>query len=324
MNQPDERDRQIAELRKRLSRLSEASLRINESLDFDTALQDVVDNARNLTTSRYGAITVFGEAGQTPYFIVSGLTVGEHQGLWSMPEGQRFFQYLSGLRDPLRVSNVDRHLRELKLPEFLPSVPVKSLLVVPIRHQGVGVGTIYLAHGTDDREFTQEDEETLVLFASQAAMAIANVRRHRDERQTRADLETLIDISPVGVAVFDAVTGVPKSFNREARRIVDSLRNPDQSPEDLLEVLTFRRADGREVSLREFPIAELLRVGETLRAEEIVLRVPDGRAVTVLLNATPIHSERGVVESVVITLQDMAVVEELERMRAEFSGYGEP
>ena len=120
------------------------------------------------------------------------------------------------------------------------------------------------------------------------------------------------------MVVFDAVTGAPKSFNREARRIVDSLRDPDQSPQDILGVLTFRRADGREVSLREFPIAEALRAGETLRAEEVVISVPGGRSVTTLINATPIRSEEGEVESMVVTLQDMADVEELERMRAEF------
>ena len=37
-----------AALRDRLTRLSEASLRINESLDFDTVLQGVLDSARAL------------------------------------------------------------------------------------------------------------------------------------------------------------------------------------------------------------------------------------------------------------------------------------
>ena len=307
-------------MEERLSRLSGASLRINESLDFGTVLQEVVDSARTLTASRYGAITVFGEGGQTPDFIVSGLTSEEHQGLWDMPGGRGVFEYLSRLEEPLRVSNIDSHLRALNMPGFLPSVTVKSLLVAPIRHQGVGVGTIYLSRGSDGPEFTGNDEETLVLFASQAAMAIANARRHREERRARADLETLIDTSPVGVAVFDAVTGAPVSFNREARRIVDSLRDPGQSPEQQLEVMICKRADGREVSLREFPMAELMSTGETVRAEEIVMRVPDGRTVTVLLNATPTLSEEGAVESVVFTLQDMADVQELERLRAEFLG----
>ncbi|MXY37250.1 MAG: response regulator [Dehalococcoidia bacterium] len=122
----------------------------------------------------------------------------------------------------------------------------------------------------------------------------------------------------MGVVVFDVATATPRSLNREARRIVDSLRDPEQTPEDLLEVVGFRRADGREISLREFSLAELLGIGETVRAEEIVIGTPDGRSVTVLLNATPILSEEGTVESVVVTLQDMADVEELERLRAEF------
>ena len=128
----------------------------------------------------------------------------------------------------------------------------------------------------------------------------------------------MIDTSPVGVAVFDAETGAPRRFNREARRIVDILRDPDQTPEQLLQTLTFRRADGREFCLSEFPVAELLSAGETLRAEEIVLRVPGGRSVTALMNATPILSDEGTVESMVVTMQDMAAVEEMERLRAEF------
>ena len=318
MDGVDDRDRRIVELEERLSRLGQASLRISESLDVDTVLQEVVDSARALTDSRYAALTVLRETGRLSDLIVSGLSDEERQGLLEMPDAPAFFEYLSGLDEPRRISDIDRHMRESRMPSFLPPIPAASLLVAPIRHQGVGVGTIYLAHDRDDRRYSREDEETLVMFASQAAMVIANARRHRQEQQTRADLETLIDTSPVGVVVLDATTGVPKSFNREASRIVDRLRAPEQSPAELLEVVIFRRADGREISLREFQMTELLSLGETVRAEEIVLRVADGRSVTVLLNATPIVSEQGVVESVVVTLQDMAAVQELERLRAEF------
>ena len=158
------------------------------------------------------------------------------------------------------------------------------------------------------------------MFASHAAMAIANARRHREEQRARAYLETLIDTTPVGVVVFNAGTGVPVSLNREGRRLVDGLTNPGQTAEQLLDVLTFRCADGREISLREFPLAEALSTGETVRAEEIVISVPDGRSVSVLLNATAIRSEEGQVESVVVTLQDMTALEELDRLRAEFLG----
>ena len=158
------------------------------------------------------------------------------------------------------------------------------------------------------------------MFASQAAMAIGNAHRYREEQRARADLETLVNTCPVGVVVFNAKTGTPASLNREARGIVDGLRNVDQSVEQLLQTLTYRRADGREISLQEFPVAQALSTGETIRAEQIVMQVPDGRSVSTLLNATPIHSEEGELESVVVTLQDMTPLEEMERMRIEFLG----
>ena len=213
------------------------------------------------------------------------------------------------------------HLRSQGLPEIgqaLPVGPVLPFLGAPIFHRNERAGNLYLAGKEAGGEFTREDEETLVLFASQAALVIANARKYRTSSGPGADLETLIHTSPVGVVVFDAQTGAPKSLNREAKRIVDSLRSADQSPEDLLRILTFRRGDGREVSLKEFPMARALSAGETVRAEEIVMQVPDGRSVTTLVNATPIPSVEGDVVTYVVTLQDLAPLEEQERLRAEF------
>ena len=171
------------------------------------------------------------------------------------------------------------------------------------------------------REFTREDEETLVMFASQAALVIANARRYQDEQRTRADLEALISTSPMGVVVFDARTGDVVSFNRETARILEYLRIPDRPIEHLLEVASVTRADGRRFSLDEFPVAEVLATGEAVHAEEIVIGVPDGRRVTTLINSTPIYSEEGgELRSVVVTIQDMTQLEELERQRAEFLG----
>ena len=55
-----------------------------------------------------------------------------------------------------------------------------------------------------------------------------------------------------------------------------------------------------------------------LRTALIVLPAPNGRSVKMLINATPIPAEAGDVESLVVTMQDLAPLEELERMRAEF------
>ena len=305
--------------RDRLSRLSEASLRINETLEFDNVLQVVVDSARTLTGARYGTIATLNESGGPGHFFSSGTTGEEHQQLEETPGGILFFEHIRGFREPMRVSDFSSHFRSTGLAEFHPPLPVGAFLAAPIRHQREEVGNIYLGRELGEPAFTREDEETLVLFASQAALVIANARRYRDEQRARARLETLIDISPVGVAVVDARTGAPLSFNREAGRIVESLRGPDESPAQLLEVLSYRRADGR--SIAPFDIANELIGGETVRAEEIVLSVPDGRSITVLVNATPLRSgDDTEVEAVVATLQDMTSLHELEKLRADFLG----
>ena len=192
-----------------------------------------------------------------------------------------------------------------------------------MRHLGVHVGNFYLVEKAGGEAFTDEDEEILVLFAAQAATAIANARTYRAERRARADLEALIETSPVGVVVFEARTGALVSLNREAARIVQDLCGPGQSAEQLLGVITCRRADGREIALDRLPLARALDRAETVRAEEVVLSVPDGRSVTTLINATPIRDPDGpddALASVVVTMQDLAPLREIERMRAEFLG----
>ena len=314
MNESDTPGPETEPPRDRLSRLSEASLRINESLDFNTVLREVLASARDLTRSRYGVFILLDDAGGVREFFGSGMTPEQGRKLWAEPDRVRFFDYVGSIQKPLRVQDFHSHARTLGLPEFPPAMTASSLLsflAAPIRHQGEHLGTIYLDE--KEGEYTREDEETLVLFASQAALVIVNARRYRDEQRARARLETLIDTSPVGVAVFDARTGAPLSFNRAAVRIVESLRDPDQPPEQLLEVLSYRRADGRNIS--SFDMARELIGGDTVRAEEIVLSVPDGRSVTVLVNATPSRLEEdNEAETVVVTLQDMTSLNELEKI----------
>ena len=321
MAQSDQRDREIEMLQERLSRLSEASLRINDSLDFDQVLQGVLDSARSLTGARYGVMTLLDDQGGVQDFLSSGLTDEESGRLWLMPEGLRIFQALTNISEPMRIPDLAEHVRGLGFGDFSIPLPVGvfSFLAAPVFHRDVRVGHVFVGYKDDGRaEFSQADEETLLMFASQAALVIANARTHREERRARADLETLINTSPVGVVVFDARTGGLVSVNREALRLVAGLLEEGQGVEDILEVVTCVRGDGREVSLRDFTMAELLSSGETVRAEEISLRIPDGRSVSVLLNATPIHSDDGQLASFVVTLQDLTPLEEQERMRAEF------
>ena len=318
MKSREELRRENEELRDRISRLSAAILRASASLDLNTVLHEVVESARALTGARYGGIITIDAAGQAQDFVTSGLTSDEHRQLVDWPDGPRLFEHLRNASAPLRLQDLPAYLR---LHGFSPDlIPSKAVLGTPMRYRGAHVGNFFLGDKEGGPEFRSEDEDVLVLFASQAATAIANARTHQAEQQARADLEALIETSPVGVAVFEAKTGKLVSVNQETRRIVEVLRPPGSSLDELLAVIACQRADGREVSLAEFPLAQQLSSAETVRAEEIVLSVPNGRSLRTLINATPIRSADGDVESVVVTMQDLAPLEQLERMRAEFLG----
>ncbi len=309
---------ELQTLRDRITALGTAIVRINATLDVTTVLQEIIGSSRALTGARLGVVTTTDEAGQVQEFVSSGFTAEEHEAFIAWPDGPKLWAHFRDLPGPLRLTDLPAFVSSLGFsPELING---KTFQGTPIHHGGALVGLLFLAEKEGAQEFTDEDEDVLVLFGSLAATAIANARTHRAEQRTRADLEALVETSPVGVVVFDAGSGQPVSFNREARRILETLRTAGRPLEALQEVVTCRRADGREFALAEFPLARQFSSGETVRAEEIVLSVPDGRSVRTLVNSTPIESEDGAVASVVVTMQDLAPLDELERLRAEFLG----
>ena len=318
VKETDEAGQEIEALRERINALSAAILRISASLDVTTVLQEAVDSARALTGARYGLIATTDEAGTVQEFVSSGFTADEHRQFVEWPDGPRLFAHLRDLPGPIRLANLPVFVRTLGFSTDL--MRSKTFQGTPMRHRGTQVGNFFLAEKEGAPEFTAEDEEVLVLFASQAAIAIANARTHLDEQRARADLEALVETSPVGVVVLDAPSGRPVFLNGEARRIVEGLRPAGRPAEELLQIATCRLSDGREIALGALPLAQALGKARTMRAEEIVLSVPDGRSVTTLINATPIHSHEGAIDTVIVTMQDLAPLQELERLRAEFLG----
>ena len=309
MHQHNESSSDADVSRDRLARLREAGLVTGESLDARAVLQEVLENARAMAGARYGVIATVGDDSRIKEVVSSGFTEEEHRRLRDLP-------------GPLTLRDLTNCTSDLGIPCDSRGAhgSHKSFLAEPIRYRGAHVGNFLLSGKEAGQAFSEEDQRVLVIFASQAATVIANGRAHRDEQQARADLEALLDTAPVGLVVMDAKSGEVLSANREAWRVVGAPRDPEGSPEQLLEVLKVRRGDGREIPLERGSLALELNTTTPVRAEEIVIDVPGGRSVTMLVNTMPVHQEGSEARTVVVTLQDMTPLEELERMRAEFLG----
>ena len=303
--------------RERLIRLSDACLRINASLDLNTTLQSIIDGARSLTDARYGALLLFDDRGGVQDFVTSGISSVQRKRVGSWPEATGLLGHLRKLQEPVRLRDLGNHPMSAGFPKNHPQM--KTFLGMPICHQGEALGSIYLTEKTDANEFTPDDEDIIVTFASQAALAISNAFKYKAERRAKLDFQALLDSSPIGVLVLDAKTGGISSMNDETRRMVGST-GVGISLEQLLSEMTIRRADGREFCLAELPLERVLGSGESVRSEEIVIRLPDGRSITTLVNARPIYSEAGEIVSVVAAFQDITSLQESKLLREELLG----
>ncbi|MCE2500562.1 MAG: winged helix-turn-helix domain-containing protein [Dehalococcoidia bacterium] len=224
--------------------------------------------------------------------------------------------YLNEIKGPVRLKD------RVAQPEYAGLQPEHALfetfLGMPICHRDERIGSICLVDKDGGPEFTDEDENIAAMFAARAASIIANARRYEAEHSAKADLETLLDISPMGVIVFDVRGGEVAYMNQELLRLIDTLEMPESSMDNVFEVLSFRRADGREVTYMDLPATRALQIGETVPAEEIVIQAPNGNAITTLLSAAPIFSESGEIVSVVSVVQDMTSLDDLDRKQVEF------
>ena len=176
-------------------------------------------------------ITTIDEAGGVQEFVSSGFTAEEHEAFITSQDGPRLWAHFRDLPGPIRLTDLPAFVSSLGYGADL--LPARTFQGTPMRHRDAQVGNLFLAEKEGGPEFTAEDEKVMVLFGSLAATAVANARTHSDEQRARADLEALVETSPVGVAVFDSGSGRPVSFNREARRIMENLRTAGRPLEQL-------------------------------------------------------------------------------------------
>ena len=313
----EELRREVASLRRRLTMLSQASLRITQTLDLDTVLQEVIDGARQLTNASHGTLVTYAD-GSVDKIVCSGVPDEDLEQIEAWFRNPASLYWLNMLTEPIRLSNLPSYLPPTAFPNT--SMALQTYMGMPIHHLGSRIGGIYLSEKAGGEAFTDEDEEIMVWFASHAATAMNNARRYAEEQQAKANLEALVETSPVGVAVLDPKTMGYALVNEERLRIGRRLREGGQDVAEIIKVLTLTRPDGSELSLEDLPSVRAAATGEMVRAEELIIHFAEGPPVTVLASAAPTFSEDGEVNSVVSILQDMTPLEDLLKQRSEFIG----
>jgi signal transduction histidine kinase len=212
---------------RRLRRVLEVGRSVVSELDLEPLLQRVLEEARELTGARYAALGILDEQQrELERFLTLGIDAETHARIGALPRGRGVLGVLIDEPEPLRLGDVGEHPRSYGFPVGHPRMT--SFLGVPIRVHGESFGNLYLADKQDAAEFDEDDEETIVLLASWAGVAIANARAYHGEHDRRQQLEQAVRGLEASTAIARAVGGetdlsrILELIVKRARALVDA------------------------------------------------------------------------------------------------------
>ncbi len=174
---------------RQLLALRRAGLDIASDLSLDKLLQKVVDQARNLIGTRYGALSLVDGDNAVHSFVTSGIGDVERHRIGSPPQGSGLLGVVLREGQRLRLADIGRDARACGFPAHHPKM--RSLLAVPVVCAGPFKGNLYLSEKVEGGDFTEEEEEALARFASLAAIAIDNAHLHSQVKNLAVTEERL-------------------------------------------------------------------------------------------------------------------------------------
>jgi signal transduction histidine kinase len=178
-----------------------------EELDIDVLLDRVLESAQELTDARYAALGVLNEPKtELARFLTRGIDEDARATIGSLPCGRGVLGALISDPVPLRVADVGRHPRSYGFPMGHP--PMQSFLGVPIVVAGISFGNLYLTEKEGGAEFSEADEQAVILLAEFAGVAIENARRYTGASRRRDELERT-------VAALEATTQIARAVGGE-------------------------------------------------------------------------------------------------------------
>jgi signal transduction histidine kinase len=159
-------------------------------LDQQAVLDRVLQAAREITGARYAAIGVLNDGrSELEQFLTVGVDEETRRAIGDLPRGRGVLGTLIERPEPLRLADVGQHPSSYGFPAGHPAM--RSFLGVPVLVRGQAWGNLYLTD-KQDGEFTQADEQAVLMLARWAAVAIENARLYQVSELRRHELEKAI------------------------------------------------------------------------------------------------------------------------------------
>jgi signal transduction histidine kinase len=240
----------------RRDELIKAGLVLASELSLPAVLQRIIELAAEITGARYGALGVIDE-GRLTDFITTGIAPEQRRAIGSLPVGHGILGVLIHRgkdRTPVRIADITKDPRRHGFPSHHPEM--NSFLGAPIVSRGEVFGDIYLTQKQGAPEFTEEDEEAILVLASQAGVAIENARLYEETRRRERWLDAVNEITNAVLSGTGSDEALRLIASR-ARELVEADLATVAVPDADADELVIQVADGdraKELTGRRFPI----------------------------------------------------------------------
>jgi signal transduction histidine kinase len=172
----------------RLRRLIDVGRSLLSQLEPEAVLEQVLETACEITGARYAALGVLdADRRELDRFVTRGIDAETHRAIGDLPRGRGLLGVLIDNPRPLRIPDVGEHPKSYGFPPGHP--PMASFLGVPVLVRGQVWGNLYLTEKQGSAEFDAVDEESVVILAAWAAIAIENARLYESVAARRDELE---------------------------------------------------------------------------------------------------------------------------------------
>ncbi len=224
-----------SEEHQRIRRLLRAGRALMAEHNTEAILDQILDEAREITGARYAALGVLDEhREELERFLAVGIDEDGRSAIGDLPRGRGVLGVLIQDPRPLRLAEVGRHPESYGFPMGHPAM--SSFLGVPILIRGEAWGNLYLTEKEGGGEFTDEDEEAVVILAQWAATAIDNARLYEASEQRREQLERAVRSLEAARDIADAISG-----ESDLQRILDLVAKRGRALVDARSVLIMLR-----------------------------------------------------------------------------------
>jgi len=221
-----------------LARLLAVGRALVSELDLEAVLNQVLGTARELTSARYAALGILDERkNELERFLTIGIDQETRRTIGPLPRGHGVLGELIRHPQPLRLPDVTDHPRSYGFPAGHP--PMTSFLGVPVSVRGEAYGNLYLTDKAGGEEFTQSDEQLVVVLSEWAAVAIDNARLYENVERRRAELERAVRGLEATSAISRAV-----GFETELDRVLELIVKRGRAMSEARSFLVLLQNDG--------------------------------------------------------------------------------